>query len=134
MSYLNGYKASGQLTVVGKDAYQKAINISEIIFGRLKQKGFEFEDAKSEYLGHSSCSKDMFINKSDINEIVLRLSVKDHNKDKIKRFTKELAPVITNGPPGITGFSGGRPKVQSIIAYWPTLISKDLINTKVNLV
>ena len=53
---------------------------------------------------------------------------------EIERFTKEIAPVITNGPPGITGFSGGRPKVQNIIAYWPTLISKDLIQTKVYII
>ena len=42
----------------------------------------------------------------------------------------EIAPVITNGPPGITGFSGGRPKAQEIIAYWPTLIDKKNISVK----
>jgi len=134
MSYLNGYKASGQLTIVGTNAYKKAVKISEIIFGRLKEKGLVFEDSKSEYLGHSSCSKDMFVNDTTLTEVVLRLSVKDKDKSKIEHFTKEIAPVITNGPPGITGFSGGRPKIQNIIAYWPTLISKELIKTKVNLI
>ena len=46
----------------------------------------------------------------------------------------ELAPVITNGPPGITGFAGGRPKSQPIVAYWPALIPKKLIKTKVSLI
>jgi hypothetical protein len=62
----------------------------------------------------------------------LRLSVKDNNKDKVNRFGKEIAPVITNGPPGVTGFAGGRPKAQEIIAYWPALIPKDLIITEVD--
>ena len=65
--------------------------------------------------------------------MTVSISVKDKSKDKIERFSKELAPLITNGPPGITGFSGGRPKVQEIISYWPTLISKDIVNTKVRI-
>ena len=67
-----------------------------------------------------------------MNEVVLRLGVKDSNKEKVNRFGKELAPVITNGPPGVTGFSGGRPKAQEIVAYWPTLITKKLIKTDVD--
>ena len=63
--------------------------------------------------------------------MVLRLGVKDSVKKKVNRFGKEIAPVITSGPPGITGFSGGRPKAQEIVAYWPALISKDLIETNV---
>ena len=47
------------------------------------------------------------------------------------RFGKELAPVITTGPPGITGFSGGRPRPQEIIAFWPSLIDKNYIKTKI---
>jgi hypothetical protein len=50
----------------------------------------------------------------------------------VERFGKELAPVITNGPSGITGFAGGRPKPQEIIAYWPALVPKRLIQTQVS--
>lgn len=32
-----------------------------------------------------------------------------------------------NGPPGTTGFAGGRPKVEEIVAYWPALIPKSEI-------
>ena len=45
---------------------------------------------------------------------------------------KEIAPLITAGPPGVTGFSGGRPKAQEIISYWPTLIPKELVKTEVD--
>ena len=133
MSYLNGYKATGQLTIVGQDSYKKAAKISEIIFSRLNNKGLVFEETNSEYLGHSSCSKNMFDEKINSKETVLRISVKDFDKNKIEQFTKELAPVITNGPPGITGFSEGRPRVREVVAYWPTLINKNLIITKVEL-
>ena len=71
---------------------------------------------------------------SSSNEIVLRMSVRDSDKEKVIRFGKEISPVITSGPPGITGFSGGRPKPQEIIAYWPTLIPKKYIDSKVDVI
>ena len=132
INYFNGYKASGQLTVSGPDALEKAKLTAEIIWKRLKRAGVDFEDKLTEYLGLSSChGLKIGEFKAQNNEIVLRLSVRDFNKEKIIRFGKELAPVITAGPPGITGFSGGRPRPQEIIAFWPTLIDKSHIKTKV---
>ena len=64
-----------------------------------------FEDTLTEYLGISSCHGDIDTIPSEVNEVVLRLGVKDMDKDKVDRFGKEIAPVITTGPPGITVFS-----------------------------
>ena len=47
----------------------------------------------------------------------------------ILEFTKELSPLITAGPPGVTGFAEGRPRVREVIAFWPALIDKDVIIT-----
>ena len=134
ISYFAGYKASGQLTVSGPNAYEKAQLTAEIIWKRLKNTGVTFEDTSTEYLGLSSCHGEINAFPSQINEVVLRLGVKDSDKNKVNRFGKELAPVITSGPPGITGFSGGRPKAQEIIAYWPALIPKELVHTSVDVV
>jgi len=134
ISYFAGYKASGQLTVSGPNAYEKAQLTAEIIWKRLENAGVTFKDASTEYLGLSSCHGEINPFPSQINEVVLRLGVKDSDKNKVNRFGKELAPVITSGPPGITGFSGGRPKAQEIIAYWPTLIPKELVHTSVDVV
>ena len=38
---------------------------------------------------------------------------------------------MTSGPPGVTGFAGGRPKATEIIGYWPALLSKDKVKTSV---
>jgi len=132
INYFNGYKASGQLTVSGPNALDKAKLTSKIIWKRLERAGIFFEDKLTEFLGLSSChgTKIKEYNPKN-NEIVLRLSVRDYDKEKIIRFGKELAPVITTGPPGITGFSGGRPRPQEIIAFWPCLIEKKHIKTKI---
>ena len=93
-----------------------------------------YEDKSTELLGFNSCHLDIVDQKNEPNEVVLRLSVKDSNKNKVNRFGMEIAPVITSGPPGITGFAGGRPKAQPIIAYWPTLLDKKLVKTKVTVI
>ena len=46
----------------------------------------------------------------------------------------ELAPLVLNGPPSVTGFAGGRPKVEEIVAYWPALIDKSVVTTSVEIV
>jgi hypothetical protein len=129
VSYFAGYKASGQLTISGPNAVEKAELVARTIWERLKNAGYEYEQTSTEYLGLSSCHGNINELPTHVNEVVLRLGVRDNDKDKVDRFGKEIAPVITNGPPGITGFAGGRPKAQEIIAYWPTLIPKKFINT-----
>ncbi len=71
---------------------------------------------------------------SDIPEVQLRIAVRGQSKADIERFTKEIAPLILTGPPAVTGFAGGRPKVEEIMAYFPALIPKSLILTKVEIV
>jgi len=134
ISYFAGYKASGQLTISGPNALEKAKKTAEVIWKRLKLDGFTYTEKNTEYLGFNSCHKTINNTYNDSNEIVLRLTVKDNDKDKVSRFGKEISPVITSGPPGITGFSGGRPKPQEVIAYWPALLPKELINTKVSII
>jgi len=133
VNYLSGYKANGKLTITAPYAIQKAKKISEIILDRLKRKGVEFDDHRIDFVGYNSCSAATLRVDNNPNELTISISVKDRSKSKIEKFSKEIAPLITNGPPGITGFSGGRPKVQEVISYWPTLISKSMVETKVRI-
>ena len=60
------------------------------------------------------------------------MGVKGPDRRRVDRFGSELVPLVTSGPPGVTGFAGGRPKATEIIGYWPALVSKDLITTRVS--
>ncbi len=60
-------------------------------------------------------------------EVVLRVSVADHDKNKVDRFTKEIAPLVTCGPPGVTGYATGRPNLRPLFGYWPCLINRELV-------
>jgi hypothetical protein len=66
-------------------------------------------------------------------EVVLRMGVKGPDRDKVERFGSELVPLVTSGPPGVTGFAGGRPKAAEIVSFWPALVNKDRIRTKVSI-
>ena len=133
VNYISGYKANGKLTVTAPYAKEKATKIGQVIIDRLKNNGVIFDDYKIDYIGYNSCSAQSLPVNENPNEITVSISVKDKVRSKIERFSKEIAPLITNGPPGITGFAGGRPKVQEVISYWPTLIPKDIVKTNVRI-
>ncbi len=68
---------------------------------------------------------------ADPPEVVLRVSVHDRRKEVVERFAKEFAPLVTSGPPGVTGYTTGRPPVREVFAYWPTLVEKSAVEAKV---
>ncbi len=126
-SYLAGYKTSGQLTVAGPRAVEKAKLCAEIVWKRLERAGvhFEEEQKETEILGTGACLPGIAKVPSDPEEVVLRLAVWDKDRLRVERFGKELAPLVTAGPPGVTGFAGGRPKPQTVVAYWPALLARE---------
>ena len=58
---------------------------------------------------------------------MLRVSVHDPRKSAIERFTKEFAPLVTSGLPGVSGYTTGRPAVREVFAYWPALVAKSAV-------
>ena len=132
VSYHSGYKATGQLTVAGPDAVEKAKLCAEIIFVRAAMDGAVFsEDQKLvEIVGTNVCHAGIAAAPADPAEVVLRIGVKGPNKNEIDRFGMEIVPLVTSGPPGVTGFAGGRPKASEVIGYWPALIDKAKIKTR----
>jgi len=63
----------------------------------------------------------------DIPEVQLRIGVRSRDRWAVERFTRELAPLVLTGPPSATGFAGGRPRVQEVMAYWPALIRREAV-------
>jgi hypothetical protein len=134
LSYQDGWKALGQLTVSGPDALAKARLCAEIVWRRLEYDGCRFseEERLVEFVGAGVCHAGIPGGESaEPPEVVLRLGVKGPDRAKVDRFGLELVPLVTSGPPGVTGFAGGRPKATEIIGFWPALLSKQRVATKV---
>jgi len=135
VSYSAGFKAVGTLVYSWPDAYEKAKAADKILRARLERLGLTFEQILTEFVGvnatHGPLAGD---SSSEVPEVQLRVGVRDHDRSAVEKFTKEIAPLILTGPPGVTGFAGGRPKVEEIVAYWPALIPKTEIAAKVDVI
>ena len=59
------------------------------------------------------------------------MGVRGQDRKAVDRFTRELIPLVLNGPPGATGFGEGRPLVREIVAYWSALVPREEIRTSV---
>jgi hypothetical protein len=132
LSYNNGYKAVGQLTIAGPDAIEKAKLCADIVWGRLALDGCEFTDEEKmvEFVG-AGVTHAGILESTQPPEVVMRIGVKSDNKAKVNRFGSEVVPLVTSGPPGVTGFAGGRPKATDIVGYWPALLDKSQVQTRV---
>ena len=133
ISYSAGFKAVGTLVYSWPDAYEKAQAADRILRRRLDRLGLQFEQVLTEFVGVNATHGPL-VNPPDpdIPEVQLRVGVRGQDRSAVERFTKEIAPLILTGPPAVTGFAGGRPKVEEIVAYWPALIPKEEITTTVD--
>ena len=135
IAYSAGWKAVGTLVYAYPDAYAKAQAADKILRARLERLGLKFDVVLTEFVGVNATHGHLAGEPpKDIPEVQLRFGVRGQNKADVERFTKELAPLILTGPPAVTGFAGGRPKVEEIMAYFPALIPKTLIETKVTVI
>lgn len=135
IAYSAGWKAVGTLVYAYPDAYDKAQAADKILRARLDRLGLKFDLILTEFVGVNATHGHLAGEpQKDIPEVQLRFGVRGQSKADVERFTKELAPLILTGPPSVTGFAGGRPKVEEIMAYFPALIPKTLIETKVEII
>ena len=128
MAYEDGFKASGTIIISGPNAIEKAKKFAEIFWNRLN---IDFTKKNHELVGFNACHKNLVENKT-ANEVLLKLDVYDFERVKIEEFSKSIAPLILSGPPGVA-VTGGRPRIQSVMTYWPALLDKTLVQSKVSL-
>jgi hypothetical protein len=133
IAYRAGFKATGSLTYAWPDAHEKAQRADAVLRGRLDGLGLRFDEIRTEYVGAGACHGQLAGPASpDLPEVELRVGVRGADRAAVERFTRELAPLILAGPPTVTGFAGGRPRVQEVMAYWPALIDRDVVERDVS--
>jgi len=131
IAYRDGFASSGTLVLLGPDAERKARFAGQVLLDRLKAAGVSFTDSLVECLGAGDCVPGVVRAAAPPPEVVLRAAVRSPHRAAVERFTKEFAPLVTAGPPGVTGYTTGRPAVREVFAYWPALIAKSAVDPHV---
>ena len=133
IAYRAGFKAVGTLVYAWPDALPKAKRADEVLRQRLAMLGLRLDTVLSEFVGVNATHGPL-AGETDAPEVQLRIGVRSDDRASVERFTRELAPLVLNGPPSVTGFAGGRPKVEEIVAFWPALLDKSAVTTSVEIV
>lgn len=132
MSYSDGYSAFATLGYAWPEALDKARAADAVLRRRLDNLGLKFDEVLTEYIGYNACHGPLSeAANPDPQEVMMRVGVRGQDYKAVERFGKEIAPLILTGPPNVTGFAGGRPRPSDVVAYWPALIEKTLIDPRV---
>jgi hypothetical protein len=132
IAYFYGYKAVGTLVYSWPEAYEKARAADRILRARLKDLGLQFEQVLTEFVGANATHGNLSGPPDpEAPEVQLRVGVRAPERAPVERFTREIAPLVLTGPPSVTGFAGGRPAVEEVVAYWPALIDRRVVESEV---
>ena len=116
-TYRAGWRCVGSLTFLGGRAAEKARAAGELVLRRLERYHRRPEHSRVEVIGGGPA--------------VLRVAVRDGDRDLCEAFSRLIAPLVTGGPPGTTGYAEGRPPVREVFGYWPCPIPRDEVTMKV---
>ncbi len=131
ITYAAGYQAVGTLVYSWPQALAKARAAERIVRNRLNDLGLQFEEIHAEVLGVDACHGPVAAPNPDPPEVQLRMGVRAADRVCVERFSREMMPLVLNGPPTATGFGAGRPRVRQVVAHHSSLLPRDEIQTRI---
>jgi hypothetical protein len=134
-TYMEGFRCTAQLTIVGLDAARKAQRTGEAILERTR--GIfrkvdlpDYTRANIEVLGSERPNWGPHAQHADVREAILRVAVMHPQKAALEIFAREIAPAGTSWSPGTTG-ADGRPKAGPSIRQFAFMIDKTRLQPRV---
>ncbi len=134
-TYMDGFKLSAQLTIIGIDAKAKAQRTGEAILERtselLHKAGLgPYSRTHLEVLGTESCYGS-HARTAGAREVIMRLTAMHPRKEALDLLAREVAPAGTSWSPGTTGSGGGRSSAAPSIKQFAFLLDKRQIKPQV---
>ena len=135
IAYADGWKASGSLIISGPDARAKAEVFAQVFWERLDAEvrlaGLPaIEGRLAEFIGDDSTHRGL-TPAHLTSEVLLRLSVRGHDKRPLEVYRKLLPSMILSGPSGVA-VTGGAPAISDVVSYWPALIPQGCTRGRVH--
>jgi hypothetical protein len=134
-TYVDGFRCSAQLTIVGMDAARKARRTGEAILERTRelfaQQGLpDYSRTHIEVIGSEEGNYGPHARTREVREAVLRVAVMHPQKAALELFAREVAPAGTSWSPGTTG-ADGRPRPTPAIKQFAFLLDKSRVEPQV---
>jgi len=135
-TYMDGFRCTAQLTIVGIDAARKARRTGEAILERTRelfaQQGLaDYSRTSIEALGSEQANFGPHARTQEVREAVLRVAVMHPQKAALEWFAREVAPAGTSWSPGTTGADGGRARPAAAIRQFAFLLEKTALAPRV---
>jgi hypothetical protein len=136
-TWMDGYRCTAQLTIVGLDAARKAQRTGEAILARTREliaqrHWLPYTRTHIEVLGSELANYGPHARTAAVREAVLQVTVAHPQKEALELFAREIAPAGTSWAPGTTG-AGGRPSPSPAIRQFAFLVEKSRLSPQVHL-
>ena len=127
LTHEDGYRLTTTLLLVGHEAAQKALRVGHAILDRVErilgEKGIAgFRERSVEVFG----AEQSFgaVAQSQAREVVLKIAAAHDVEAALELLSREIAPAATSMVQSISGFAGGRPRVQPIVRLASCMVPK----------
>lgn len=131
-TYQAGYRVEGSLAFFGDLVHSKAEKVGKILFEKVKQAGFNLEKTHLEIIGGGALVPGM--GGQATYECLLRVAAFDPRPEGLELLSRQIAPFVTAGPQGTTGYFGGRPQVRAVFGFWPCLIERERVKPSITFI
>lgn len=138
-TYQDGYRATAQLTIGGREARERAERSADAILKRTR-KIFQmmnlgdYRATNTEIIGAEAMyGANAAPGARATREVVMKLAVSHAEKTALDIFAREIAPAGTSWAAGTSGSGGGRPAPQPIVRQFACFIPKSAISISLDL-
>ncbi len=126
--YQDGWMGQATIGYSWPQAHAKAERAAQIVQQQMREQRMAFDDLRIEYLGYDSILGPLAdpAQRDNLNEVYLRMAVRTQDKRVADGFGRLFPWLALSGPP----FVGGRFAMQSateLLAIWPTLVVRELV-------
>ena len=133
LGYTDGWLGESEISVCWPDAYEKAQFCERFLRGRFETREIPIVESRFDYIGLNSIHGPLAKLPSDlaeVNEVRVRVAVKTTSRQFANQVRREVTHLWTHGPVGTTAVISPPPP-REIIALWPTLIPRELVRERV---
>lgn len=134
-TYGDGFKTSGTLMIGGREAGAKARRTGAAMLAMCRRllaaRGLpDYLKTSIEVLGAGDTYGPAAFD-GQAREVILKVAVHHQAKEGAEILAREFLTSATGMAQGITGFAGGRPKVQPVVRLFSCLVDKTVVEPKV---